>query len=733
MHRAVRWARKCRFVGLCLVGMLSLDLGGPGAAAAHADPSGRVAYLSDSRGDVSYSPAGEDDWLQVERNRPVIRGDRVWTDAGARAELQVGGAVLRLGSNTSLRLLELNDGIAHIEMTEGTLYLRIRRLYAGQTYEVATPNMVFTFRRAGRYRIDVDASSDDGTYDDSGSSGGETHVVVWEGAGEVQGEDERFPLRAGDAIRFYSDDLRDYDDEALPPRDAIDRYCLERDRRLDRSLARRYVNDDMVGYSELDTYGDWRAVREYGSVWFPRRVDVGWAPYRDGNWVWQEPWGWTWIDAAPWGFAPSHYGRWVHVSDRWGWVPGPRNLRPVYAPALVAFIGGGGWSLSVAVGSRSPVGWFPLAPREVYVPSYRVSRDYFNRVNVHNTVVNTTSITNIYNNYNGNYASGDINIGRAAYRNRQVPGAVTAVTSDVFTNAQPVRRAAIRLDRNALNTGSVRRLAPVVPSERSVLGRSAKAGARPDREALERHVVVRTAPPPAERSFSERQPELQRHPGRPAVERAREAAQQRESVGQRNIRLVPSRQGVPDARAAGSRRAAREPADRVLGAGAVQRQRAPDLQERQLQDTPSERPSQLQRREQGNAEHAAQQQQQQQQQRQEQAAQQEQQLQRRRQEAARQRQREQQEPEQGRQHQRQEAEQQRQHEQQRERTRRQQDDKAAPAREPVPAAEAGTAQSPANAGSADRREAAREQAERGRKERAARDSREKPAHPPRGR
>lgn len=699
MYRTVRGARRHGFVGLFLVGMLSLNLAGPAAEAAHADPSGRVAYLSDSRGDVSYSPAGEEDWLQVERNRPVIRGDRVWTDAGARAELQVGGAVLRLGSDTSFRLLELNDGIAHVEMTQGTLFLRIRRSYPGQTYEVATPNMVFIFRRAGRYRIDVDASSDDGTYDEPGSSGGETRVIVWEGAGEVQGEDERFPLRAGDAIRFYSDDLRDYDDEGLPPRDGFDRYCLERDRRLDRSVARRYINDDMVGYSELDTYGDWRAVREYGSVWFPRRVDVGWAPYRDGHWVWQEPWGWTWIDAAPWGFAPSHYGRWVHVSDRWGWVPGPRNLRPVYAPALVAFVGGRGWSLSVALGGRSPVGWFPLGPREVYVPSYRVSRDYFNRVNVHNTAVNTTTITNIYNNYNSNYSSGDINVGPTAYRNRQVQGAVTAVPGDVFMTAQPVRRAAIRLDRNAMTTGSIRRLAPVVPSERSVLGRGANASARPGRAALARRVVVRTAPPPAERPFSERRPELQRHPGRPAVERAQESAQRRDPVEQRHVRLVPSRQGVPDARAAGSRRAAREPADRVPRAGAVQRQRAPDEHERQLQDVPSAGSSQRQRPEQGEAEHAAQQQQQQQQQRQQQ---------------------------------RQEAEQQRQRQRQSERASRQQRDQDVPVQEPAPEDQTGTAQSPDDAETADPRQAARERAERKREEKAARDSRDRPAHPARG-
>jgi hypothetical protein len=117
------------------------------------------------------------------------------------------------------------------------------------------------------------------------------------------------------------------------------------------------------------------------------------------------------VDDAPWGFAPSHYGRWVNVSNRWGWIPGPRNVRPVYAPALVAFVGGSGWSVSISLGGGSPIGWFPLGPREVYVPSYQASRDYFNRVNVTNTVINNTTITNVYK----NYSSGTINVDHARY------------------------------------------------------------------------------------------------------------------------------------------------------------------------------------------------------------------------------------------------------------------------------------------------------------------------------
>lgn len=150
----------------------------------------------------------------------------------------------------------------------------------------------------------------------------------------------------------------------------------------------------MVGYEELDAYGAWQTAPEYGAVWVPR-VEAGWAPYHDGRWVWRDPWGWTWIDAAPWGFAPFHYGRWAYWGNRWVWAPGRIVRRPVYAPALVAFVGGAHWGVSVGVGGGGGgVGWFPLAPNEPWVPGYRVSPTYVRNVNVTN-VTNVTNITNV--------------------------------------------------------------------------------------------------------------------------------------------------------------------------------------------------------------------------------------------------------------------------------------------------------------------------------------------------
>ena len=95
-------------------------------------------------------------------------------------------------------------------------------------------------------------------------------------------------------------------------------------------------------------------------------MQPGWAPYRYGHWAWVNPWGWTWVDDAPWGYAPFHYGRWVFVGGAWGWVPGPvvgRKWRPVYSPALVAWAGGPSFGVSIGIGAGPAVGWFALGPR----------------------------------------------------------------------------------------------------------------------------------------------------------------------------------------------------------------------------------------------------------------------------------------------------------------------------------------------------------------------------------
>jgi hypothetical protein len=469
----------------------------PPAAAADDDPPGRVARLNYVQGSVSFEPAGESEWVEAVTNRPVTTGDMFWTDNGARAELHTGSATIRLDSNTGFSFLNLDDSTVQIQLTEGTLDIRVERLGRDEIFEVDTPNQAFSILRPGRYRIQ--ASEDGNT----------TIVTVRAGEGEATGGGQTYSVQTGETGTFTGTDSLDGYVESAGNNDAFDNWGQGRDRRDDQSQSARYVSRDIVGYQDLDDYGSWRSDPNYGNVWTPTRVSADWAPYRNGHWAWISPWGWTWVDDAPWGYAPFHYGRWVSLNGNWGWVPGPRDVQPVYAPALVVFIG----APQFGNGYGGNVGWFPLGPREVYVPSYNVSRGYVDRVNVSNTIVTTTTITTVYNNQVANRGNNP-----NLYANRTVRGGVTAVPQNAFASAQPVAKAAVVLNPQQIAAAPVISRAAVAPTRTSVLGGSGASAARvaqPPAAIANRPVVAKTPPPPPPVAFAKQQQALAAHPGQP--------------------------------------------------------------------------------------------------------------------------------------------------------------------------------------------------------------------------
>ena len=472
---------------------------------ASADPPARAARLGYIAGPVSFSPAGEDSWNEANINRPLTSGDRLWTDDRGRAEIQLGGAAVRMNENTSVSVVNLDDRITQLQLAQGTLHVRVRRLGPNQVVEVDTPNLAFTLRQPGEYRISVDPQ------------GTATDVIVRKGKGEAYGTGVAYAIDASQPYRFSGTGLRDYQYLNPAPLDAFDLWAMQRDRNVDRSASARYVSPDVVGYQDLDAHGSWRRDPSYGNVWVPSRVAADWAPYRDGHWSWVDPWGWTWIDDAPWGYAVSHYGRWTNMRGTWGWVPGPVRTPAYYAPALVAFVGGSNFQITLSSGDVGGVAWFPLAPREVYSPSYPVSRRYFENINRSNTVVNNTVINNTYNTYN---TYNTTNVTNVVNVNRVVPGAVTAVPRTVFVQSQPVARAAVTVSPQVVASAPVTVVASVVPTERSVRG-GAAPGSRPPGRVFERPVVANTAPPAAHAGLAAQLLQLVANPGKPLDDAAR--------------------------------------------------------------------------------------------------------------------------------------------------------------------------------------------------------------------
>ena len=488
-----------------ITGVTVLIVASAALLAAQIDPPGRVGRLNYIAGPVSFQPAGVNDWVDASINRPLIPGDNIWVGDRGRSELHVGSAALRLGANTAFQFLNLDDQVVQIRLSEGTLTVRLRYLAQNQVFEVDTPNVAFTLVRPGEYRIDANPDAQS------------TIITVRDGEGDVTGGGDTFPVYARQQVVVRGNDQIAYNLASAPGADAWDQWCSSRDRREDQSLSARYVSREVAGYDDLDQYGRWDDQPGYGNVWIPTAVGADWAPYHDGHWAWIAPWGWTWVDDAPWGFAPYHYGRWATFGGRWGWIPGPYDATPVYAPALVAWVGGGrggsGFSLSFSIGTVAAVGWFPLGPREPYFPSYQASRGYFTRVNNTNTVINNTTINNYYDSSRNNTATANIQ-----YVNRNVRNGVTAVPQDTFARGRRVTQDARPVP--AAQAGSVQVFgAPsIAPQRESVLGAradTASHAARPPANVLSRPVVARTAPPPAPVPFDRQQPALAKNPGRP--------------------------------------------------------------------------------------------------------------------------------------------------------------------------------------------------------------------------
>ncbi len=507
------------------IGVLSvLSLCAWSAHADDTDPPGRAARLSDTQGSVSLQPAGLQEWTSATLNRPLTTGDRLWSDVGSRAELDMGAAVVRLGATTGFSFLKLDDTAAQMQLTAGTLIVRVREMRGGENYEIDTPNIAVTLAQPGEYRVEVDETGDT------------TIVKVSEGLARAAGGGQQAEIAAQRRVSFTGAGQVMADGATLGAPDELDAWSAARERQIEDSPSREYIADNVAGTQDLDDSGQWRETPEYGYVWTPTGVIPGWAPYRYGHWAWVGPWGWTWIDDARWGYAPFHYGRWVSWNANWCWVPGPRVARPVYAPALVGWIGGPAGDPLIVGGAD--VGWFPLGPQEVYVPGYRVSPAYARNVNVTNTTIinNTSGTHNIYTNTNSHYVN-------------NTAAGVTAVSQGVFASGERLAGHTQRLPPTVLAGAVAGAVAPaIVPNRASVLGAGVSHGlARPPPALMNRLVLALTPLPRAPIPFDRQVRAMQANGGRPLA--LADLARLQPPVAAVPVRMVsaaqPARPGSP--------------------------------------------------------------------------------------------------------------------------------------------------------------------------------------------
>jgi hypothetical protein len=440
------------------------------------DAPGRVARLQFMNGSVSIQPHGTDDWVEGAVNRPLTNADNVWADKNSRAELNLGTGILRLGAESSLTLTNVNENTVQVSLHQGTLNAHVRHLFDGETYEIDTPNQAFTILGTGDYRFDVDPDGD------------ATVVTVWRGEGEATGKGQAVRLKAHTQTRFTDGESLAHVTHSAPDPDSFDEWCESRDRRIDSSRSSQYVSPDVIGSEDLDNNGTWRNTPEYGNVWVPNDVGPDWAPYSNGNWIYQDPWGWTWQDYAPWGFAPFHYGRWVSFGGYWGWAPGPYYGgwgRAFYAPALVSWYGGG-FGFGIGFGG---FGWCPLGFGEPFFPWYHYGWGYFRGINIFNARFN--NFERFHAGFNRGWRGGDwqrrsVNMGAR--------GGFHAVSQNTLEHGLAVNRNSLHVSASAIRDAHPLDRVNANPSRDSRLGGRAGAAAAPQ-GSLNRSTVSRLASP----------------------------------------------------------------------------------------------------------------------------------------------------------------------------------------------------------------------------------------------
>ena len=332
--------------------------GGPSGEAPATTDQG-VARISLIHGDISTQRGDSGDWSAAVLNQPMMTGDKISTADAARTEVQLDFAnTIRLAANTKANVANLTKKNIQIQLGEGLATYSVSKDSEAEP-EIDTPNVsIHPSHHDGVFRIEVHPD-------------GDTIIIVRKGEAQIATPQGSTEIREGDmaTVRGTSDEAQ-YKIASAPDRDDWDRWNGDRDHIIRDANSWRHTNRYYTGTQDLDAYGQWKHVDDYGDVWYPNESG-DWAPYRNGNWVYQPYYGWTWVGYEPWGWAPYHYGRWLYNGGAWGWWPGPvySYYRPFWAPAYVSFWGwGGGFGFGVGFGGWGGFGWLPLGPCDYYHP-----------------------------------------------------------------------------------------------------------------------------------------------------------------------------------------------------------------------------------------------------------------------------------------------------------------------------------------------------------------------------
>jgi hypothetical protein len=434
----------------------------PGAAAPNengGDPPALAGRLSEITGTVTTHAAGADQWIPAAQNLPVTSGNAYWTEPQASATIEIGDDVVVMDGGTELDVTTLDQHDFTVVAPQGAIFLGLRDLPDGQSLTINTPRGAVAITQPGEYEII------------SGDTNDPTSVTVVAGEAHLTATGVNLDIRAQQSATVTGDST--YQGAVV---------AMQQDQFLQTQLARfqpprqspppavaqqvRY----MTGGQDLAQYGSWSQTQQYGQLWYPNNVPADWAPYRDGHWAYIAPWGWNWVDSQPWGFAPFHYGRWINDGGRWGWMAGAPGVvygggYPVYAPALVGFVGVpgallGGIGFGVGFGVGVGVGWFPLGFRDPFVPWYHVSNGYFANINRYSGVdirnININNYRNITINHYANARFATVAPGRDFASGARMQGLARPLPGTMLDRVHPMEGGRLPVAPDARTPGLTR-------------------------------------------------------------------------------------------------------------------------------------------------------------------------------------------------------------------------------------------------------------------------------------
>jgi hypothetical protein len=519
-----QWVVKNALLEVAILLMMLFCLG---TAHAQVTVEPGVARISLIHGDVSTQRGDSGDWAAASLNAPIVSGDRISTGESSRAEVQLDYSnILRLGNRSQATVAALSRTQIQIQIAAGIANYTVFKDSDSEP-EIDTPNVaIHPYHKDGSFRIETFSSD-------------ETRIIARNGEADITTPQGSTKLRKGEMItvRGTAEDAQ-YQISDAPGKDDWDRFNHDRDNMIHSAESWRNTNRYYVGSEDLDGYGNWEYVPDYGRVWVPA-VASDWVPYREGRWVWEPYYGWTWVSYEPWGWTPYHYGRWFYYHTVWVWWPGPVYYRPIWSPAYVSFFGfGGGFGVSFGFGH---VGWLPIGPCDRFYPWWGSYGNHFNQVNI----VNVTNITNITNVRNAGFAPLHPGNGFSNLQSMNDPQVRRAFSTMPVEHFGTGRAAATAVNPEMMRDGRMMTgNLPVVPSRESLVASN------------------RAANPETMRSN-----ENQRFFGRQAAVPQRfddQAAQLRQSI-QRDGQFTPIQAGQGRAQAGGTELRGRGLADENRG------------------------------------------------------------------------------------------------------------------------------------------------------------------------